>query len=55
MLSSEEKLASVILKKQHLSTSVGSEHMLQQFKKHTDHPTYTRDGKGESLLSLHEH
>jgi hypothetical protein len=33
-----------------LTTALGSQHMLQQFKHHRP-ATYTRDGKGQSLTS----
>jgi hypothetical protein len=36
---------------QHFSTAVGSEHMLQQFKNHTNHQRMRGMGKAKALLN----
>jgi hypothetical protein len=49
-LDSEQWLTLTTEFEQHFSTAVGSEHMLQQFKQHTDHQRIRGMAKARALL-----
>ena len=49
-LNSEQWLTLTTEFEQHFSTAVGSEHMLQQFKQHTDHQRTRGMAKAKALL-----